>query len=385
MSHHTTAVLHVARNPFTGPWSAMCDLAKQQALSAEFAGVALGVIRDSEWSSKYETQLNRLRFPVFLWRTPRLPGTASFLYLFLRRPPLEQWAATLARQTGAESVVLHFHNAWMSGIYFPFKKPDALIIAPVVTFHGVNAEFHHQPVRRCIHRWMASRLVRNDAVLTIEDAANAVRARRILGLPSEKFTVIPNAVSKTAKVACPHLRGSPVLSVGHVGLLIPNKGWQITAEAVKRIKRAGHDVRLIIAGFGPDEPAVRAFSDENRAFTTFLGHVEGARDTVMPELDVMVLMSVQEGLPVSIVEALSVGLPVVATAVGGIPEIIRDGVEGLLVPRSVADLTHALERLLTEQGLLARLSANALQTFEERYEISKVAKEYSQVYDFALP
>jgi glycosyltransferase involved in cell wall biosynthesis len=104
----------------------------------------------------------------------------------------------------------------------------------------------------------------------------------------------------------------------------------------------------------------------------------------MKELDALVLMSEQEGLPMAIIEALSIGVPVIATPVGGVPEAVTDGKTGFLIPRSADDLAKVLVRLAGDRVLLASMSTQARCDFEARFEISKVVAQYHSVYEGAF-
>jgi len=235
-----------------------------------------------------------------------------------------------------------------------------------------------------LHRWMAARLIKYQAALTSVDESNLERAQRILKLPPDRFTVIPNGVPGTKQRACPFLRGAPVFTVGHVGVLSEHKGWRIVAEAVQALRAAGRNVRCVIAGSGPDRGAAEALANAHAEFVSFRGHVQQPRETVMTELDVLGLMSVQEGLPMSLIEALSLGLPVLATGVGGIPEAIRDGDNGRILPRDAGALAQAIGDLYDNKHKLAAMGAGALKTFEERFEISHVVRAYHSLYQTSL-
>ncbi|MFT5239994.1 MAG: glycosyltransferase involved in cell wall biosynthesis, partial [Kiritimatiellia bacterium] len=98
------------------------------------------------------------------------------------------------------------------------------------------------------------------------------------------------------------------------------------------------------------------------------------------ELDVLTAMSVQEGLPMSIIEAMSVGVPVVATAVGGIPEAVTEGVTGHLISRDSTSLAAILTAFYDDPQTLQRMSLAGRQIFLDRFEINKILDAYDVVY-----
>ena len=113
------AVLHAALHPVTGPWSVMRDLAVAQAASGLFAGVGLAVITDPTWPDDYRQEAKRSGLAFYESSMPAMFGTAAFLYQRYRVPDWRTWIQDLAARTGASRVVVHFHNAWMSGVFLP--------------------------------------------------------------------------------------------------------------------------------------------------------------------------------------------------------------------------------------------------------------------------
>jgi glycosyltransferase involved in cell wall biosynthesis len=146
-------------------------------------------------------------------------------------------------------------------------------------------------------------------------------------------------------------------TISMVGRLVRHKGVDVVLDAVARVPSA----KLVIVGDGPerDELERRAQEPDLAGRVTFLGAVprdEGLE--IVAGADISVLASDWENLPHAAVEALAVGTPVVATAVGGVPEVVHDGVNGLLVPARRPDLlADALARLLDDDGLRAGLAA----------------------------
>ena len=375
-----TGVLHVARSPVTGPWAVMKQLALAQHSSGRYAGVGFGIVAEASWPKQYRHELENVGLPFWQVSLPPMRSTVAWLFLRVRPPGIEQWAEDLATKCGAGRVILHFHNAWMSGVYLPLQRLSALELAPVATFHSVNSVFERQPVRRAIHRWMARRLPRHGARLTSVDAFNLTLAGRVLGLPPELFTVIPNGVSSTDRRACPWVRLNDVFTVGHVGSIGEVKGWRIAAEAVLDLARRGRRVRMVIVGDGPEAGKAEALARTNPGVIRYLGWVSEPRDTLMADFDVLTVMSTHEGLPMCIIEAMSLGLPVIATSVGGIPEAVIHGKTGLLVARTPETTAAAIDSLYQDPPSLAVLSRGAVARFTERFEISRIVARYSDFY-----
>ncbi len=187
------------------------------------------------------------------------------------------------------------------------------------------------------------------------------------GVPAERVTVLPNpAPDVTGLPARDELRvrhgfDGPTLVFG--GRLTEQKALELALEAARE---AG--VRLVVAGDGPDRARLEALGG-----ATFLG--AQPRETVLElfrAADASILSSSWENFPHGVVESLAAGTPVIATAVGGVPEVVTDGENGLLVPAGDGGgLTAAVRRYLAEPGLAASLRANAAPSVE-RYSRTRV-------------
>jgi glycosyltransferase involved in cell wall biosynthesis len=215
--------------------------------------------------------------------------------------------------------------------------PDALRGRARVIVHGVDLSRSH------------------DLVARRDEVRAAVRAE--LGVPDGELLVLT------------------------VANLRPEKGYDVLLDAARSVVDRGLPVRFAAVGRGPlaDELA-----DRHRALGLgdrfrFLGE----RDDVIRLLvgcDVFVLPSRQEGLPVTLMEATSTGTPIVATAVGGVPQVIDDGIDGLIVPpgepRALAD---AVERVVTDDELRRRLGEGAAAR-SSMFDVETATREVEAIY-----
>jgi glycosyltransferase involved in cell wall biosynthesis len=375
-----TAILHVALNPVTGPWSVMRDLAVAQSKSGLYASVGIGIVHSRKWPARYDAELQGLGLPFFKAKTLESFGTAQFVWQRFQKPPIGIWARELAGQSGCDRVIVHFHNAWMSGVFLPLHPRPACPIRCVATFHGVNAQLGGRPLRRRLHRWMAARLPRYGARLTSVDASNLPLAEKVLGLNPALFTTIPNGVADEPESKGAVWNGEGDFMIGHIGSITENKGWRLAADAVLQLRAEGLKIRLLIAGAGSEEEQARQMAAASGGGIEFLGHVQQPRRNLLPRLHALSVMSRHEGLPMTIIEAMAAGVPVAATAVGGIPEAVADGQNGLLIPRSVEALVKALRRLYDSPELWRTISVGTRERFERQFEIGHIVKQYDAVY-----
>jgi glycosyltransferase involved in cell wall biosynthesis len=159
-----------------------------------------------------------------------------------------------------------------------------------------------------------------------------------------------------------------------VGSLSEHKGVAFLITALDQVVRAHPDAALVIAGSGPLETDLRRHTTEMRldSRVRFAGRISYREiPAYMAAADVLVHPSLDEGLPRVVLEAMAMKLPVVASRVGGIPEVVIDGRTGLLVPAGDPDsLAHALQRVLASMQLArgwgeeARASVEATYSFE---------------------
>lgn len=159
--------------------------------------------------------------------------------------------------------------------------------------------------------------------------------------------------------------------IGFVGRLSDEKGLNYLVEAVAALQEKGCACKLIIVGEGPArqelELLVRARGVEK--MTTFAGFQPDVA-AWLPVFDVLTLPSLTEGTPMALLEAMAAGVPVIATAVGGVPQVVADGVNGLLVPPgNVQALSDKLRSLRDNAELKNRLGRAGLETISAKYNL----------------
>lgn len=203
-----------------------------------------------------------------------------------------------------------------------------------------------------------SALLRGFRDVTLRRAAHVVCPSGFLrelalgwGLAPERVSVLPNPAPVVGPPSSRHSDGRRFAFAGRLG---PQKSLGIALEAVERIDGA----TLVVAGDGEEREALEALAGPH---TSFVGPL--SRDAVLElfaSADAAVLPSSWENFPHAVVEALAVGTPVIATRVGGVPEVVEDGVNGLLVPPNDVDgFAAALQRFATDAALRDRLRAAA--------------------------
>ena len=290
--------------------------------------------------------------------------------------------------------ILHTHTAKAGAIgrLAAILAGDARPPIVVHTYHGHVLSGYFDPVRanafRLIERWLAkmtttliavSPQVRDDLVrlgvappgkfavvrlgVELEEripagANGRAETRRVLGIPPDRFTV------------------------GWVGRMTGIKRTDDVLLAVRKLRERGVDACLCMVGDGPDRDHVeqRAHDLGIVKHCLFLGYQEDVAP-YFAAFDTMVLPSANEGTPVTAIEALAAARPVVATRVGGVPDVVREGEDGFLVdPGDVEALADRLATLARDPALRERMGAAGRERVLPRYAVARLVDDMDRLY-----
>jgi glycosyltransferase involved in cell wall biosynthesis len=257
---------------------------------------------------------------------------------------------------------------------------------PVVIAHEHTWTYEGDPLRIWLDGNVTGRLATRYVAVS---AADRERMVRIEGVNRDKVTVIPATVHIPSLAAAPHgdLRaelglapGTPLIAV--VAVLRPQKALTVLLEAHALVLDRIPGAHLVIAGDGECRQEL-----EQRTRELGLGdrvHFLGPRgdvDSILAAADIAALSSDFEGTPLFIAECMANHTPVVATAVGGVPEVIEDGRTGLLAPpRDPAALAAGLTRLLADPGERERIADEAYRR-RDRFTLDAVAARFGELYE----
>lgn len=279
----------------------------------------------------------------------------------------------------------HDYKSNLLGFFARRRHPMTL----VTTVHGWVKRTWKTPLYYAIDRYC---LRGYDQVICVsEDLFERCQA---IGVPEDRLWLVHNAIDtddfrrKESSSAAKSRLGMPEgrLLIGSVGRLSDEKRFDLLIRAAATLIRQGAGLELWIAGEGDQAERLRELIGE-------LGMEERIKllgfrsDTVdlYHAMDVFCLSSVREGLPNVLLEAMALEVPVLATRIAGIPKLITDGVDGLLVePADEAALTAALARLVEDANLRARLAAAGRATIENRYSFRRRMDKIKAIYDHAL-
>jgi len=307
--------------------------------------------------------------------------------IFLNRSKWDPRAVVdLVRLIRSERIDI-VHAAGMKGILLGRFAARLTDVPVVIHLHDMTPPGRILgPLHRAMSGW-------TDLCLTVSDAVGG-SASSEFGLPPERVETLYNALSRDRfRERSPRDRaqvrqdlglpeGVPV--IGAIGRMVPTKGHSVLLEALPELCQAYPGLRLLVLGEGPTratcENLARKLGISEAA--VFMGHRSDVA-RVLTAMDVVAVPSLEEGLSYSILEAMATGIPVVASRVGGIPELVRHEETGLLVdPSSPSSLAGAIRRVLDDTDLGSRLSGAALEfvdQFSMDRHIERLLWSYSTV------
>ncbi|MCC6801520.1 MAG: glycosyltransferase family 4 protein [Anaerolineae bacterium] len=267
--------------------------------------------------------------------------------------------------------------AWLAGV-------------PVIvhTFHGHVFQGYFSPSMTRVFinlERMTARM--SDTVITLTEGLRRELAEQYRIAPASHITVLPLGLDLAPFAAAPRKNGAfrrqyglpaDAPLIGIVGRLVPVKNHRLFMEAAANVRALRPDARFVIVGDGElrDEIEAQVAALGLTDAVTFTGWMQDVAP-VYTDLDVNVISSLNEGTPVSVIEALAAGCPVVATAVGGLPDLLDGGALGALVPSGDADaLAAALLTALDHQpdGTQAR------RLVLDRYGIDRLVHDLDSLY-----
>lgn len=229
-----------------------------------------------------------------------------------------------------------------------------------------------------------------DRVAAVSDPV--AQRLRAAGVSAGRIRRIPNGIEtarfrNTRPTLAEEIGKGDCLLVGMVARMVEEKGPDLLLRAAQSLASQFPKTLFALVGDGPARGEMEALArelgiGERVIFTGARRDMPG----VYASLDLCVLPSWNEGLPLSVLEAMAAGVPVVATRVGSLPEVILPESTGLLIePGDSGGLSQALARLLADPELRARLARNARELVEERFSAARMAEEYIRVYGELRP
>jgi glycosyltransferase involved in cell wall biosynthesis len=297
-----------------------------------------------------------------------------------------RWAARLRRLLADHPVdIVHAHSPYPAGVGRLVARTLPSRIRPkcVYTLHNTWGSFARptRVIAGATMRMDAARLAVSEQVRASLPAAMAERTEVLvhgIDLRAVRAQVDRDGVRRELGLSADEV------VVGTVANLRPQKDYPNLLAAARILADRDVPVRILAVGQGPLEAEIRA--EHHRLGLAGIVTIMGERSDavrVMSGCDAFVLASNNEGLPVAVMEAFALGMPVVATAVGGVPEAVHDGQNGLLVPpRDPAALAAAIESVVADpvrRSALATAAAASAEQFDVRRTVDRIEAIYRAV------
>lgn len=309
------------------------------------------------------------------WAThqPGIRGTIYQLFYFLE-------AGVIANQVRKQQIQ-HLHN------HFPDSSGTVAMLAAALggftfsfTMHGPYIFFEPQ-------RWRLDEKLKR--ALFVCCISHFCRSQGMIFAPMKHWNrlhIVHCGVDPALFNPVSHQQiGKRLLYTGRLAAV---KGLPILLESLVQVKAAHPDLLLTVVGDGADRPQLQQLTaqlglNEN---VNFVGYQSQASvRQFMQETDVFVLPSFAEGLPVSLMEALAAGVPVVTTQIAGVSELVESGINGYLVPPgNVAELADRIEKLLADPALRAQMGAAGRLKVAQEFDIQQEAAWLCQIMTAAL-
>jgi glycosyltransferase involved in cell wall biosynthesis len=298
-----------------------------------------------------------------------------------RKVDVRAWAR-LERFLRRERVhVLHAHK-FGSNVWGTLTGRIARV--PVVLAHEHTWSYEGKPLRRLLDRELVARGADRLIAVSREDRRRMTAIERI---DPNRTLFIPNGVPPLPPSSGRDVRaelgiepGVPV--IGAVGVFRPQKAHHVLLRAVRTLAHEWPSMQVLLAGDGPEQRALERLTGELgiEHAVRFLGHRSDVSD-VLRTLDVAVSCSDFEGSPLAVMEYMDAALPVVATAVGGVPDLIESGVHGLLVPpRDPVALAGAIAELLRDPERGRSMGARGRERRRTEFDIDVLVRRLEDLY-----
>jgi len=284
--------------------------------------------------------------------------------------------------------IIHCHGYFNFSSNLSFLAGKARKIPVVCTFHGYTLFFRifSRFMQRFYDNTVGPLMLKQlGAIIALSSSDREFLER--LGAPADKIKIITNGVDVTKFFPRNEWNQSKNI-VLFVGRLIPRKGVKYLLMAMPKILREKPSAKLVIVGEGPEKRELLEICDELKIknSVSFFGRVSDEElERLYNSAGVLALPSLREAVPLVLLEAMASGCPVVATDVGGMGEVVRNGETGLLVkPRETDELAQAVIKVLSEEEETRMMILKAREVVKETFTLSRMVEETSKLYVLTL-
>jgi glycosyltransferase involved in cell wall biosynthesis len=347
-------ILHILRAPVGGLFRHVLDIAGGQAARGHRVGIVADTLTGGERADAALAELApRLAFGVRRVAISRQLSTSDLHALRAISPWIDQAAPDILHGHGAKGAAL----ARLSR-----SAPDAV---RVYTPHGGTLVYDAGTVARGFYRSLEWLLKWRTDLFLFESNFAAAQFRAQMGRPPGLVRVVHNGVN--ASEFAPIVPSADATDIVALGELRPIKGFDLLIEALAMLKTLGHTITATIGGVGPFDAAFKAqaqrlgIADQIR----FVGHRTAREAFAMGRI--LIVSSRGESLPYVVLEAAAAGLPIIATRVGGIPEIFGAEAVHLVTPENSAALAAAIGAAIADPAAIRTVARSVRERIRREF------------------
>ncbi len=253
-----------------------------------------------------------------------------------------------------------------------FENPSHLVLENK-TLYGTFSKFVHKRLINHIDSYIAI----SDSVKNMLVEKEGVPERKI----SKIYNGVPISYQKITNRATDNGKKKILFCAGRLSM---EKGYHHVIKSLKILteKKLGYDLNLIISGIGKEEKTLKTLANslgliDKVKFTGFISDIYN----MLEKVDIFIQPSLTEGLGIAILEAMSMGIPVIASDCGGIKEILKDGINGFLVPPGAEKLiAEKVVELLLDNNKFDSISKEAVKTVKENFSLTKMINQTEKCY-----
>ena len=357
-------IIHCAISLDGGVGTVIKTLIENQISQGYKVGLAF-IDNDSNRFSveKYNNEINLFPLKIKKFKGSSLLFGLPMKNLFLREK----------KRKPKYKIILHAHNPAVLGALKNLGK-----LPLMCTIHGVNPKESYltNKLTKLILKRM--KFKKNPLIAVSEHTAIHYNA----DINSSYIKVIKNGVNIKET---DRRDKEDYFTIGYTSYLDDLKGWRYIVDAYRLLlPKYKNSIRLVLAGNGPQSEIDKLNdiikNDDLEHGITYLGFVSDASNQLMSAFDIFVLPSKSEGIPMAILEALGHSIPVLATPVGGIPEVIENGYNGFLLDRDPLMYSEKIIELYENKTLFNNMQKNAYQSYNSLFKSEIMANKYEAIY-----
>lgn len=280
--------------------------------------------------------------------------------------------------------VMYIHMSYKGSFHRKFyihRLAKKFKIKTIIHLHGSEFEKFFNDSNEKVKCKIKKMLSQCDAMIVLGDEWE----KKIKAIePCTKIVILPNSISIPNQIV---KYSDNVFQILYLGVLIKRKGITDLIEAFIKLKELGflekNDIRLIVAGTGDEEETLKrkVFKAGLDSYIKFTGWIDGnTKEELLNSSQLLVLPSYNEGLPISILEAISYGLPIVSTDVGSVNEAVINGSNGFLIkPGNIDQLAKSIENIVNSRVLWEQFSTNSKKLAIEKFDEKNYFKRLREI------